>query len=305
MLQERYQRRSIAIAPTAFDARGGVDLNSMTRLVRFYEASGLHGLTLLGGGEAHALSREEQVQLLRHVLRTTSLSVFVEVDGSDLEWAKRLVHEALADGAAGAVLGPAKTPISTIGEHVGPLADALGSQAPFIIDLQGLGRADVQSVRDLVGCPSACIGIRHDSSTGLDHLTLLRCLIYYGAMQQVPLFCEGGVLTDYELSRGVDGIISAYAYPELFPAMVRHLENGARDATLDLFDVHLPLLRYASQAGAGLTIQRQIYCMRGIFNSGRNRAEMLALSDVAHEELAGLVRRLAKSDPQVTRSAAT
>ena len=65
---------------------------------------------------------------------------------------------------------------------------------------------------------------------------------------------NGGLFLDFEMERGADGAMTGYAFPELLIDVVRLSKEGKRDAAHDLFDAHLPLIRYEQQPGAGLAV---------------------------------------------------
>ena len=72
---------------------------------------------------------------------------------------------------------------------------------------------------------------------------------------------------DFELDRGVDGANTGYAFPDMLVECVRLAKEGRRDAAHDLFDAHLPLLRYEQQQGVGLAVRKYILKRRGAIAS--------------------------------------
>ena len=58
-----------------------------------------------------------------------------------------------------------------------------------------------------------------------------------------------------------------------------------------IFYWFLPLIRYEAQGGAGLSVRKEIYRLRGLIKSGRLRAPSGKLDEQVHEEL----QRIAKS----------
>ena len=62
------------IAATPFTDAGVIDVASVDRMVDFYVASGVDGITVLGMmGEAPKLTHEESVALTRQVVRRSGL----------------------------------------------------------------------------------------------------------------------------------------------------------------------------------------------------------------------------------------
>jgi len=54
------------------------------------------------------------------------------------------------------------------------------------------------------------------------------------------------------MERGADGAMTGYAFPELLIDVVKLSKAGKRDAAHDLFDAHLPLIRYGAAARRGI-----------------------------------------------------
>src|SRR6202790_1025742 len=78
--------------------------------------------------------------------------------------------------------------------------------------------------------------------------------------------CAGtaGCFLDFGTERGADGAMTGYAFPDMLVDMVRLSQAGERDAAHDLFDAHLPLLRYEQQQGVGLAVRKYVMMRRGI-----------------------------------------
>ena len=73
------------------------------------------------------------------------------------------------------------------------------------------------------------------------------------------------------MERGADGAMTGYAFPELLIDVVRLSKEGKRDAAHDLFDAHLPLIRYEQQPGAGLAVRKYVLQKRGVIASSAQR----------------------------------
>ena len=65
--------------------------------------------------------------------------------------------------------------------------------------------------------------------------------------------------------------MTGYAFPELLIDVVRLSKEGRRDAAHDLFDAHLPLIRYEQQPGAGLAVRKYVLQKRGVIASSAQR----------------------------------
>ena len=73
---------------------------------------------------------------------------------------------------------------------------------------------------------------------------------------------------------------------------------GRRDAAHDLFDAHLPLIRFEQQPGVGLAVRKYVMMKRGILSHDAQRKPGAALSAAAKAEVDYLLARIAKHDPR-------
>ena len=64
----------------------------------------------------------------------------------------------------------------------------------------------------------------------------------------------------------------------------------------DLFDAHLPLLRYEQQPAVGLGVRKYVLRKRGAIASDAQRAPASALSATARREVDFLLERLSRVD---------
>jgi 4-hydroxy-tetrahydrodipicolinate synthase len=96
----------------------------------------------------------------------------------------------------------------------------------------------------------------------------------------------------HDIERGADGAMTGYAFPELLVALVRLLKAGERTAAHDLFDLHLPLLRYEQQPGLGLAVRKYVMKRRGIIASDVQRKPAARLSTESAAEIEWLLERL-------------
>ena len=117
-------------------------------------------------------------------------------------------------------------------------------------------------------------------------------------MREVAILTgNGGLFLDFEMERGADGANTGYAFPEMLVDVVRYSNAGQRDAAHDLFDAHLPLLRYEHQMGAlGLAVRKFVFKRRGLLASDAQRKPGLKLSAQAQAEVDYLLSRVARVD---------
>jgi 4-hydroxy-tetrahydrodipicolinate synthase len=90
---------------------------------------------------------------------------------------------------------------------------------------------------------------------------------------------------------------TGYAFPDMLVDVVRLSREGRRDEAHDLFDAHLPYLRYEQQQGPlGLAVRKYVLMRRGVIASDTQRKPGLALSPTAKAEVDYLLSRIARVD---------
>jgi 4-hydroxy-tetrahydrodipicolinate synthase len=299
-----------AIVPTPFDEAGAIDFASLDRLVAFYESVGVTGLTVLGQmGEAPKLSHEESVGIVRHVAERTRLPIVVGVSAPGYAAMRTLSAQAMALGAAGVMIAPPntlRTDDQIVGYYEGAAA-AIGGDVPFVVQDYPLSFSVVISpgvIARIAGAAPGCVMLKHEDWPGLEKISTLRQLAADGKMPRLSIMCgNGGLFLDFETERTADGAMTGYCVPELLVDVVRHTAAGERDAAHDIFDAHLPLLRYEQQPGIGLAVRKYVMKRRGLLASDAQRSPGASLSDRARAEVDYLLARLTRKDPRVELTA--
>ncbi len=92
--------------------------------------------------------------------------------------------------------------------------------------------------------------------------------------------------------RGADGAMTGYAFPEMLVGVVKAMKAGRREEAHDLFDRHLPIVRYESQPGIGLAVRKYILRKRGILASDAQRKPAGKLSAETIADIEHLLTRL-------------
>jgi 4-hydroxy-tetrahydrodipicolinate synthase len=139
--------------------------------------------------------------------------------------------------------------------------------------------------------------LKHEDWPGLDKISALRGFQKDGSLRPLSILTgTNGLFLDFEMERGADGAMTGYAFPEMLLDVVRYAREGSRDAAHDLFDAHLPLIRYEQQQGIGLAVRKYILRRRGLIASDAQRKPALALSAQARAEIEYLLSRLSRSD---------
>jgi 4-hydroxy-tetrahydrodipicolinate synthase len=292
------------IAVTPFHDDGRLDEDSAIRMVEFYRGCGVTGLTILGVmGEAAKLDTEEAIDFSRRVVRAAgSLPVIVGVSSPGFAAMRALARSAMDADAAGVMIAPPASVRTDdqIVTYFAQAVEAIGADVPFVIQDYPLGSDVVMAVpaiRRIVEAHPSCLMLKHEDWPGLEKLTAVRRMIDEGAMRAVSIFTgNGGVFLDFEMERGADGAMTGYAFPDMLVDVVRMQKAGQRDAAHDLFDAHLPLMRYEQQPGLGLAVRKHVLKQRGAIRSDAQRKPGSALSAISREEVSYLLRRLARHD---------
>ena len=293
-----------AIAPTPFDPDGAVDFGSIDRMMDFYIRCGVSGLTILGVmGEAPKLEAKESLEVVHRVLmRAGDLPIIVGVSAPGFVAMRALARESMALGAAGVMIAP---PVSLrtddqITGYYRQAAAAIGEEIPFVIQDYPLNFQVVMTpkvIREIVRENPSCVMLKHEDWPGLEKISALRAFQAEGSMRPVSILCgNGGLFLDFEMERGADGAMTGYAFPDMLVDVVRLSAAGERARAHDLFDAHLPLLRYEQQPGVGLAVRKYVLQRRGAIASDAQRAPSAALSAKARAEVDFLLERLARVD---------
>lgn len=292
------------IAPTPFHDDGRVDTASIDRLVDFYLAIGATGLTVLGQlGEAPKLEHAESVAVAAQMIRRAgALPTIVGVSAPGFAAMRALTREVMERGAAGVMIAPPNT-LRTDEQIVGyyaQAAKAIGEDVPFVIQDYPLTFSVQMTpgvIRRIVEAAPSCVMLKHEDWPGLEKISALRAWEREGAMRHIAILVgNNGLFLDYELERGADGANTGYAFPDMLCDVVRLSAAGEREAAHDLFDAHLPLLRYEQQPGVGLAVRKYLLMRRGLLASAAQRAPAASMSAAARAEVEHLLGRLARRD---------
>ena len=300
------------IAPTPFHDDGRIDEASTDRMVDFFGEAGCTGITVLGQmGEAPKLDHDEALSLTSRVIRRAGkMEVIVGVTAPGFAAMRALARSAMEAGAAGVMIAP-PTSLRTddqIVTYYRQAAEAIGSDAPFVIQDYPLSFSVVMTpavIRRIVLDNASCVMLKHEDWPGLEKISALRGFERDGSMRPISILCgNGGLFLDFEMERGADGAMTGYCFPDMLVDVVRLQKAGRRDEAHDLFDAHLPLIRYEQQPGAGLAVRKYVLKRRGILASEAQRKPGGTLSPAARAEVDYLLSRLARAYRRADRLAA-
>ncbi|MEW6123283.1 MAG: dihydrodipicolinate synthase family protein [Pseudomonadota bacterium] len=294
-----------AIAPTPFHADGRVDTASVDRMTDFYMQVGCTGVTVLGiMGEAPKLDGEEALAVAAQVIRRASIPVIVGVSAPGFAAMRGLARSVMDAGAAGVMIAPPPSlrTDDQITTYFAQAVEAVGTDIPWVLQDYPLTLSVVMTpgvIRRIVTDNPSCVMLKHEDWPGLEKISTLRGFQKDGSLRPLSILCgNGGLFLDFEMERGADGAMTGYAFPDMLVDVVKLSQAGERDKAHDLFDAHLPLVRYEQQQGVGLAVRKYVMAKRGIIASDAQRKPAAALSAKAKAEVDYLLARLARVDPR-------
>lgn len=305
MLLDHTAQGVFPIAVTPFLPDGSLDSASIDRMTDFYLAAGATGLTILGiMGEAQKLEPDEAVQVVRQIVKRANVPVIVGVSAPGFAAMKSLARTSMDLGAAGVMIAPPPA-LRTDDQIVGYYAQAvetIGTDIPFVIQDYPLTLTVVMTpkvIRTIVQNHPSCVMLKHEDWPGLEKISVLRGFQADGSMREISILTgNGGLFLDFEMERGADGAMTGYAFPEMLVDVVKASKAGDRDAAHDLFDAHLPLVRYEQQANIGLAIRKYVLQKRGAIAHDTQRRPGSSISAKAIAEVNYLLSRVARVDPR-------
>jgi 4-hydroxy-tetrahydrodipicolinate synthase len=292
------------IAVTPFHPDGRLDTASLDHATDFYLGCGVTGITVLGFmGEAPKLDAQESISLVRQVVkRTGKTPVLVGVSSPGFAPMRALACESMDAGAAGVMIAPPNTlrTDDQIATYFAQAREAIGEDVPFAVQDYPLGYSVVMTVevlRRIVTENPSCVMLKVEDWPSLEKISALRRVEQEGRMRHVSIFSgNGGLFLDFEFARGSNGAMTGYAFPDMLVELVRLSQADERDKAHDLFDAHLPLIRYEQQPGVGLAVRKYILQKRGVIASDAQRKPGASLSAAGRTEVDYLLARLAKRD---------
>jgi 4-hydroxy-tetrahydrodipicolinate synthase len=277
---------------TPFTDGGALDRDGLPLLVERALETGITGFTVLGiAGEAHRLTDDERRQVVETVVKEVRgrVPVAVGASASGTHIAAALARMAQDSGAQALMLAPPTGSRNL--DAVLAYYHAVAAATPLPIVLQD------EPVTTQVMMPPAFIGrlvgeisrieaVKLEEAPTLPKITRLRAL----CERRVPIFGGlGGCYFFEELSRGADGAMTGFPYPEALRAIREHFVAGRRDEARALFYRWLPLIRYESQPGAtpgtAVGIRKEILRRRGWIASALVRPPAPALDAATQTEL--------------------
>lgn len=292
------------IAVTPFSNDGVLDLASTDSMVDFYLGCGVAGLTILGIlGEATKLTASESRTFVKQVLARVNGRVPVIVGASSPGFApmQELTDSVMDMGASGVMIAPASTVRTDeqIIAYFDMVNETLGDKVPWVLQDHPVSTGVQMStsvVLKIIKNSPNCVMLKHEDSPGLAKLADIRVASARGDVKRISILTGngGGLFLPEELTRGADGAMTGFAYPEMMVDVCKAHADGNIEKAHDIFDAYLPLARYEQQSGIGLAVRKHILAARGVIASATFRKPGPKLSPAQIADIDLLTKRQAK-----------
>jgi dihydrodipicolinate synthase/N-acetylneuraminate lyase len=292
------------VAPTTFDDRGGLDLDSQLRCVDFLIDAGSNGICILANySEQFALADDEREVLMRAILKHVKGRVPVIV--TTTHFSSRICAErskrAEAAGAAMVMVMPPyhgatiRAGEAAIYDFFRTLSDAIG--IPIMIqDAPVSGTA--LSAGFLARMAQEIANVAYFKIEVPGAAAKLREMIRLGGdAVEGPWDGEEAITLLADLDAGANGTMPSGAYPDALRRIVDDYAAGRRDAAVAGYERWLPLINYENRQ-CGLSACKALMKEGGVIASEATRHPVPPLPPAARVGLIEIARRL---DPLVLR----
>jgi 4-hydroxy-tetrahydrodipicolinate synthase len=266
-----------SVLPTPFDAKGGLDLDSLKRVVDLFVGAGVNGVTALGvTSEVARLSDGERAEVLGTVVEQVAGRVEV-VAGATAGGLRTCIEYAKAAqnaGASAVMISPPRMPklnSEAVVRHFASVADAV--DISIVVQdyppVSGFSMEPWLLARIAREIPAARTIKLEDPPTPLKTARILDA----AAGTEVRVFGGlGGVFLLEELMAGATGAMTGFAYPEILVEIVRLYHSGDVDGAAEVFYRNVPLMRFEFQEGIGIAIRKEVLRRRGAIRCSEVRA---------------------------------
>ena len=290
------------ISATPFDDTGLIDYKSVDSLVDFYINKNIAGLTILGMmGEATKMSVEETEIFMTYMMKRVNgrVPVVVGISNPGTNNLVSVAKSSMDAGAAGVMIAPVSglRTDDAIYNYFEQIFEALGTGIPVCYqDYPQSTNVFISSncfnrlVRDF----DQLVMFKHEDCPGLGKLSSIRNAPNKDdTLRRISILVgNGGIYLPEELSRGADGAMTGFAFPEMLVEVINFHKAGKITEAEDLFDLYTPVVRYEQQIGYGLAARKEILRRRGAIANSATRAPGPKLSAFDHEEISHILTRL-------------
>jgi dihydrodipicolinate synthase/N-acetylneuraminate lyase len=292
------------IAPTTFDARGGLDLESQRRVMDFLVDAGVNGICILANySEQFSLTDDERETLMHLCIEQVAGRVPVIVTTS--HFSTRIAAErskrAQEAGAAMVMLMPPYHGVSLradeqgVEEYFRAVADAV--TIPIMIQDAPLSGVAL-SVGFLAHLAQTISQVKYAKVEMPGAAAKLRAVIARaGDALPGPFDGEESITLIPDLDAGATGTMPSSMIPEILRQVTDQYREGKRDAAISLYERWLPLINYENKQ-CGLRATKSLMQEGGVIASEATRHPIVPLPPAIRAGLVELARRF---DPLILR----
>ncbi|MGJ7919284.1 dihydrodipicolinate synthase family protein [Neobacillus sp. LXY-4] len=282
-----------AIMATPFSKDGQLDLESVKTLVEFNIDKGVQGITILGIlGEAHKLTEVEREQIIKVVIDQVSgrIPVIVGTSASGTDLAVYYSKRAVELGADGIMVAPPTNVknLNAVYEYYRRVSSAV--DVPVVVQDEPNFSGVLMPAEFLAKISSElpnCKYIKLEEAPTPQKLALTKKI-----NRDVGIFGgNGGVYFLEELTRGAEGTMTGFAFPEILVEIYTNYISGNIDRAREIFYKAGPLFRYEGQLGIGLAIRKEILRRRGAISNASLRHPGLILDQAHLDEITDLLKQ--------------
>ena len=295
------------IAPTTFDERGALDLESQKRAIAFLIDAGVNGICILANfSEQFALTDAERAALTTLIIDEVAgrVPVIVTTSHYSSRVAAERSRQAQEAGAAMVMLMAPyhgatirATERGTV-EFFRAVADAI--TIPILIQDAPVSGAAL-SAPLLARLASEVERVKYFKIEVPGAAAKLRELIALaGPAIEGPFDGEESITLIPDLDAGATGTMPSSMIPDVLGQVVTLYQNGRRDDAIALYDRYLPLINYENKQ-CGLLAAKVLMKEGGIIRSDAVRHPTLPLHPATRAGLLELAQRL---EPLILRWAA-
>ena len=280
------------ILPTPFSEDGGLDLESLRRLIDYQRSVGVSGVAILGHmGEAIHLSEGERRQVIETVMEVVGddLAVWVGVRAFGTMGCVEQAKMAADLGAHCVFVAPVNVQNDDVlYDHYKTVADAVDIPVmvhdyptSFTVNLSPklIGRLGKDGICPYIKLEDYPVGPK---TTAVREQSADTVGVFGGL---------GGFYFIEELERGAIGIATGFAFPQILVGIQNLFDSGDVEGARQMFDKYATLIRYEFQPKLGLAFRKHVYRKRGVFTSDFVRAPGMKLDEQTAAEFESIIQR--------------
>lgn len=263
-------RGLIPVLATPFRRDGGLDPDSLRRLVEFQIASGVDGVAVFGfASEAFTLTAAERAEILAVVTATAgrSLPVVAGVAATGTAEAVEQARAAAEGGASAAMVLPphlVKPSAAQIVDFYGTVA-AEGGLPVMVQDAPAT--TGVSMAVPLIAELSKLDGVDSVKVEAQPTAPKLGAVVEAVSPDFAVLGGQNAQFVLEEYARGAVGTMPACEFPDLLRPALDAWAAGDRAAARSAFNRLLPLVRFGLQPGIAWSIHKHVLVRRRVISS--------------------------------------